>query len=80
MKIFRMLNKNFKLYEKQVKNVKFTRKPVESIRNLVFGKHLLLTNTISSGFLMFVGDLVSQKIENRQLKITQPINWKRCGN
>uniref|UniRef100_A0A1B0F0L5 Mpv17-like protein 2 n=1 Tax=Phlebotomus papatasi TaxID=29031 RepID=A0A1B0F0L5_PHLPP len=45
----------------------------------LFGKYLLLTNTISSGFLMSLGDVVSQEIEYRKNLVVKRYDWKRIG-
>jgi protein Mpv17 len=55
--------------------------------NYTFGKYLLLTNTVTSGALMFVGDLASQEIENyHQQSAVIPekqnhnrYDWERLG-
>lgn len=36
---------------------------------LIFGKYLLLTNTVSSGFLMFMGESLAQKLQSKDNKI-----------
>lgn len=46
--------------------------------NLYFGKYLLVTNTISSGVLMSVGDLIQQQIEYvKDGKHEDGFDWKR---
>lgn len=52
---------------------------LDKITNLLFGKYLLATNTLSSGLLMVVGDLISQEIEFRKGTLTERYNWKRSG-
>jgi protein Mpv17 len=47
--------------------------------NRIFGKHLLLTNTISSGVLMAGGDLIQQEIERYRTVKGKPFDWKRAG-
>lgn len=32
----------------------------------LFGKYLLLTNTVSSGFLMYIGEIMAQCIEGKR--------------
>ncbi|XP_037030886.1 mpv17-like protein 2 [Bradysia coprophila] len=56
------------------------RNNVDKMTNLLFGKYLLATNTLSSGLLMVVGDLISQEIEFRTGTLTERYNWKRSGN
>lgn len=55
------------------------------IRTL-FGKYLLLTNTLSAGLLMVAGDLAAQEYEYRAKRKKQQllpdqerINWTRVG-
>jgi hypothetical protein len=45
----------------------------------MFGKHLLLTNTISCGVLMAAGDLIQQYIERYRTPTSKPFDWKRTG-
>jgi protein Mpv17 len=47
--------------------------------NKIFGKYLLLTNTISSGVLMAAGDLIQQETEKRRTAKSRPVDWKRTG-
>lgn len=47
--------------------------------NVFFGKYLLATNTISSGFLMVAGDLIVQEFEYRKGTLKQRYDWKRSG-
>lgn len=39
----------------------------------LFGKYLLLTNTVSSGLLMFVGEVAAQKID----KANKSADWEK---
>lgn len=50
----------------------------------LFGKYLLLTNTLSAGVLMVAGDLAAQEYEFRANKKdgevrVERINWTRVG-
>lgn len=45
----------------------------------VFGKYLLTTNTVSSGLLMVVGDVMAQEIEYRKGTIEKRYDWSRMG-
>lgn len=48
----------------------------------MFGKYLLVTNTVSSGGLMMLGDVVAQELEKRRhgTAHTQPgYDWYRIG-
>lgn len=47
--------------------------------NIIFGKHLVLTNTISCGVLMGAGDLIQQEIERYRNVNSKPFDWKRTG-
>uniref|UniRef100_A0A182WEW7 Pmp22 peroxisomal membrane protein n=1 Tax=Anopheles minimus TaxID=112268 RepID=A0A182WEW7_9DIPT len=49
---------------------------------LLFGRYLLVTNTVSSGVLMLAGDVAAQEIERRlELKSTSSeLDWKRMFN
>lgn len=56
-----------------------------SVIRKLFGKYLLLTNTLSAGLLMVAGDLVAQEIEFRakdkkkgSANVHQ-IDWTRVG-
>ena len=46
---------------------------------LAFSKHLLLINTITSGALMFVGDIVQQEIEFQRKMLPKRYNWRRLS-
>ena len=45
-----------------------TKKPTSKV-GLIFGKYLLLTNTVSSGFLMFMGESLAQKLQSKDSQI-----------
>uniref|UniRef100_A0A182MSU5 Pmp22 peroxisomal membrane protein n=1 Tax=Anopheles culicifacies TaxID=139723 RepID=A0A182MSU5_9DIPT len=49
---------------------------------LLFGRYLLVTNTVSSGVLMLVGDVAAQEIESRlESKSTSlGLDWQRMFN
>lgn len=57
------------------------RKPaVRRVCKLLFGRYLLVTNTISSGLLMMLGDVAAQVIEMRRDNVTeQKYDWYRIG-
>ncbi|EEB11761.1 Peroxisomal membrane protein, putative [Pediculus humanus corporis] len=60
--------------EFESKSCKFFKKTVKNI----FGKYLFLTNTISSGVLMSLGDLLQQEIEYiNDNEHTDSFDWKR---
>lgn len=44
------------------------KKPTSKV-GLIFGKYLLLTNTVSSGFLMFLGESLAQKLQSKDNQI-----------
>ncbi|XP_013417707.1 mpv17-like protein 2 isoform X2 [Lingula anatina] len=55
---------------------------VRSIYNLMFGRHLFLTNTISAGVLLGAGDSIVQTFEGRRIKKKGgewARDWKRTG-
>lgn len=61
------------------------RPPPEStlhkIRDEMFGKYLFWTNTFSAGFLMFLGDIVSQRFEYRRGLADKPLDgFRLCIN
>lgn len=47
--------------------------------NVAFEKHLLATNTVTCGLLMFVGDLMQQEIEYQQKLLKERYDWTRLG-
>lgn len=49
---------------------------------LLFGRYLLVTNTVSSGVLMLVGDVAAQEIERRleSKPKTVGLDWQRMFN
>lgn len=53
--------------------------PKASEGNVLFGKYLLATNTISSGFLMVAGDLIVQEFEYQNGTLANRYDWKRSG-
>ena len=58
-------------------------KVTAAYRNVIkttFGRHLLLTNTLSSGGLLFVGDFLQQKNELRSgVHASHKFDWARSG-
>ena len=49
------------------------------VNRLYSGKHLFVTNTISCGVLMGLGDISMQKVEKYYSKGNEPHNWGRTG-
>lgn len=49
-----------------------------SVRFL-FKKNLLLTNSVTSGGFMAIGDLIQQEVEYRSKKIPERYDWARAG-
>ncbi|PSN54721.1 hypothetical protein C0J52_04865 [Blattella germanica] len=45
----------------------------------IFGKYLLVTNTVSCGLLMATGDTIQQNIEKYRAHKSKPFDWKRTG-
>ncbi|KAJ8956667.1 hypothetical protein NQ318_014021 [Aromia moschata] len=60
-----------------VSTSKPTKSPIRSGITLAFGKYLLVTNTISSGVLMLIGDVCQQEIEYRQKKLPERYDYGR---
>lgn len=52
---------------------------LRNIPSLVFGKYLLHTNIVSSGVLMWLGDICQQEIEYRQGKLKKRYDYGRMG-
>lgn len=44
---------------------KFVFDIIRSTEKKLFGKYLLLTNTVSSGFLMYIGEIIAQTIDSK---------------
>lgn len=53
--------------------------PLRVSASLAFGKYLLVTNIISSGILMLIGDGIQQEIEYHQNKRKQRYDYKRLS-
>lgn len=53
--------------------------PKAQKEGLLFGKYLLATNTISSGFLMVAGDLIVQEFEYQNGTLKNRYDWNRSG-
>lgn len=51
----------------------------DRVHNVLFHKYLLTTNTVSSGILMFIGDIMAQEIEYQQGMLKQRYDWWRVG-
>ncbi|XP_058830448.1 mpv17-like protein 2 [Topomyia yanbarensis] len=53
---------------------------MKRVCKLLFGRYLLLTNTVSSGLLMMLGDVVAQEIEQRFDDVQErQYDWRRIG-
>lgn len=52
---------------------------IKSIANLLFGKYLLVTNTICSSFLMAVGDAIEQTLPWNKHKNGTKHDWQRTS-
>lgn len=74
-----MLKQNFKIIFKfppLIRNMKTANEKIKKPTNkvgLIFGKYLLLTNTVSSGFLMFLGESLAQKVQSKD----HEIDWEQ---
>lgn len=44
-----------------------------------FGKYLLVTNTVTCGGLMFLGDIFQQEIEYQRKLLPHRYDWGRLG-
>lgn len=79
MRLFRVLLNNIK----KPLNVKTgpdkLKKSATDMHSALFGKYLLITNTVSSGFLMLVGDIMSQELEYQQGLLKKRYDWHRVG-
>lgn len=53
--------------------------PIRRFRDMMFGKYLVWTNTLSAAGLMFVGDIVCQRLEFHQGLVDKPCDWVRLG-
>lgn len=53
--------------------------PIRTGVSLAFGKYLLLTNTISSGVLMLIGDGIQQEIEYHQKNLRKRYDYGRLS-
>lgn len=42
---------------------------IRSTEEKLFGKYLLLTNTVSSGLLMYIGEIIAQTIDSKRNKV-----------
>lgn len=51
----------------------------ERVHHVLFHKYLLTTNTVSSGILMSIGDVMSQEVEYQQGLMKERYDWWRVG-
>lgn len=65
-----------KLYKRSYSNV---RRTITVTISRAFGKYLLLTNTLTCGLLMFIGDIVQQEIEYQRNMLPKRYDWNRIG-
>ncbi|OQV22843.1 putative Mpv17-like protein 2 [Hypsibius exemplaris] len=52
---------------------------IRRVRDLLFGRHLFLTNTVIGGGLLGLGDLIEQTLEIRVLKSSVKYDWQRAA-
>lgn len=68
------------LFKRNISKSNNQNSPVRSGVTSVFEKYLLATNTISSGVLMFLGDICQQEIEFQQGKLQSRYDTGRLSN
>ena len=73
----RLLFRRVHTYKKPTDVPKDPKKP--TLWDLIFGKYLLTTNTVSSGVLMMLGDMAAQKIEYHRGHKKKEFDWYRIG-
>ncbi|XP_053689958.1 mpv17-like protein 2 [Sabethes cyaneus] len=79
--VSRLSTRNFKrVYSALPSPEKRQPKAAQRVWKSLFGRYLLVTNTVSSGLLMMLGDIVAQEIEQRNDgALHKPYDWKRIG-
>ncbi|KAH8303844.1 hypothetical protein KR018_011624, partial [Drosophila ironensis] len=62
-------------------SVNLTTRPPDGFWSKVFGKYLVVTNTLGSGALLVIGDAVAQTVEQWQKKSqNRSLDYKRTGS
>lgn len=79
MRLFRALLTSSKRFVEPPAPRNTSNGALSKVHHILFHKYLLTTNTVSSGVLMVVGDLMSQEIEYRQGHLLQRYDWWRVG-
>lgn len=79
MRVFRVLFNQIKNGSKNSVSSTPVKPAVETVHSILFGKYLLTTNTVSSGVLMFMGDIMAQEIEYQRGLVKERYDWWRVG-
>ncbi|XP_055627807.1 mpv17-like protein 2 [Toxorhynchites rutilus septentrionalis] len=72
---------NYVINRRSVSSKPSSDKPtVRRVWRLLFGRYLLITNTVSSGVLMMIGDVAAQAIEMKRDAVEKrQFDWRRIG-
>lgn len=78
-RVVRVLFNHMKTAAADSKTVNQMRPALKTLHGALFGKYLLTTNTVSSGVLMMMGDLLAQEIEYQRGLVKERYDWWRVG-
>ena len=79
MRVFRVLLNRVKKSSDVLGPSTAVKPAVETLHGALFGKYLLTTNTVSSGVLMLLGDLMAQEVEYQRGLVKERYDWWRVG-